>query len=97
MSDMYENIVQAMQKHWKAHGNANPQSIQLTASTWQALNTMRQLVNDSMGFSLSPGWEKSFQGVSITVTEGVDALVAIDGTLLPLEGAADVGDGSPTA
>ena len=55
MADTYENIITAIHEHWKAHNNAYPQAIELTDATWQQVNALRKLINDSMAFSLKPG------------------------------------------
>lgn len=84
MSDIYENLVQAMRAHWKLHNNANPQQLALTPASWQALNDTRALVNESMGFTLSANWQQEFQGVPLVHSDDVDAMVDVLGERKPL-------------
>lgn len=85
MSDTYEQIITAIHAHWKAHGNAYPQAIQLTERSWRGLNTLRRLVNDSMAFTLQPGWEQSLHGVPIERSVDIDTVLDVDGRRLPLQ------------
>lgn len=84
MADTYENIITAIHEHWKAHDNAYPQAIELTDATWHEVNALRKLINDSMAFSLKPGWEKVLHGVPLESGASVDAVRDIDGQHLPL-------------
>ena len=86
MSDMYEQIITAIHAHWKVHGNTYPQAIQLTESSWSELNAMRRLVNESMAFTLKPGWEQSLHGVHIERSADINAVLDVDGQRLPLQG-----------
>lgn len=86
MSDMYEQIITAIHDHWKAHGNTYPQAIQLTQSSWSELNAMRRLVNESMAFTLKPGWEQSLHGVHIVRSADINAVLDVNGQRLPLQG-----------
>lgn len=86
MSDMYEQIITAIHNHWKAHDNRYPQAIQLTDSAWSGLNAMRRLVNESMAFTLQPGWEQSLHGVHIERSADINAVLDEDGQRLPLQG-----------
>lgn len=86
MSDTYEQIITAIHAHWKAHDNAYPQAIQLTDTAWRELNAVRRLVNDSMAFTLQPGWEQSLHGVRIERSPDTNAVLAVDGQRLPLQG-----------
>ena len=86
MSDMYEQIITAIHDHWKAHDNRYPQAIQLTERSWQELNAMRKLVNESMAFSPKPGWEQSLHGVHIERSADTNAVLDEDGQRWPLPG-----------
>jgi len=91
MSALYNHMVAALRAHWKAHQNVYPQRIELTDAALHELNAMRKLVNESMAFELRPGWESVFHGVPLQGGRPVNALVAADGALVPLELAPEQG------
>ena len=86
MSDMYEQIITAIHDHWKAHDNRYPQAIELTDAAWRDLNAVRRLVNESMAFTLKPGWEQSLHGVHIVRSADTNTVLDMDGQRLPLQG-----------
>ena len=84
MTDMYDTMVAALREHWKAHDNAYPQRFELTQSTWDALVEQRTLVNKTMNFNQRTALGEDFLGVPMVVSNEGNALVAVDGTRVPL-------------
>ena len=44
----------------------------------------RKLVNDTMNFKKYPDWEQEFLGVPLVLSTEEDAMIAKDGTRVPL-------------
>ena len=84
MANIYDSLVSALREHWKANDNAYPQRFELTQVTLEALVAARKLVNDTMNFKKYPGWEKEFLGVPLVMSTEGDAMIAKDGTRVPL-------------
>lgn len=72
-----------LRDHWSLHQNAYPQRIELSPGDMQTLNTLRQLVNDSMNFRLKEGWEHSFHGVAVQLGE-TSCMVDVNGQRMPV-------------
>lgn len=85
MSKIYDSMTSALREHWKAHDNAYPQRFELMQSTLDTLVAHRKLINDTMNFKLNKGFSEVFMGVPIQVSVEGNALVAVDGTRVPLE------------
>ena len=83
MSNLYDALIALLQAHWKSHNNAYPLRIELTAGDMQLLNDERRLVNESMNFKQSAGWENHFHGAQLQVG-AVSCLVDIDGKAIPV-------------
>ena len=81
---VHKRVCHTFLRHWKAHNNAYPQAIELTDATWQQVNALRKLINDSMAFSLKPGWEHMLHGVPLERGASLDAVRDMDGQHLPL-------------
>jgi hypothetical protein len=84
MSNIYDSMVSALREHWKANDNAYPQRFELTQVTLEALAATRKLVNDTMNFKKYPDWEQEFLGVPVVLSAEGDAMIAKDGTRVPL-------------
>ena len=84
MANIYDSMVSALREHWKANDNAYPQRFELTQVTLEALVAARKLVNDTMNFKKPAGWEGEFLGVPLVLSTEGDAMIAKDGTRVPL-------------
>ncbi len=86
MENIYDSMISAVREHWKANNNAYPQRFELTQSTLDGLLADRRLVNETMNYplNLKNGYEKEFLGVSVAVSSEGNALIALDGTRVPL-------------
>ena len=80
-------MVDALRSHWTQHENKYPQRFELTDSALKELNETRQLVNESMAYSLPAGWQQTFLGVPLQGGAAVNALVTLDGVAQPLSNA----------
>lgn len=85
MAKIYTSMTSALRDHWSSHGNTYPQKFILTKPTLTALNQLRDLVNSTMANRVRPGWELEFLGVPIEVSSEGNAMMATDGSLVPLE------------
>lgn len=83
MPNLYDALIAILRDHWKTHNNAYPQRIELSARDMQVLLDERRLVNDSMNFKLTPGWETHFQGTPVQAAE-VSCVVDIHGARIPV-------------
>ena len=83
MPNLYDSLVEALRVHWKAHDNAYPSCIELTAADLQALNAERKLINDTMNFKQAAGWEDVFHGAPLQVG-AANGLVLASGERVPL-------------
>lgn len=83
MPNLYDALIAILRDHWKTHNNAYPQRIELSTHDMQVLLAERQLVNDSMNFKLTPGWETHFHGIPVQAAD-VSCVVDIHGTHLPV-------------
>lgn len=81
MSSIYLNMVGALRSHWSAHDQQYPQRFELTDVALREFIDTRKLVNDTMNYVLTPGWESVFLGVPIQGGSAVNAMVAADGTV----------------
>ena len=88
MENIYDSMISALREHWKANNNAYPQRFELTQSTFDGLLADRRLVNETMNYplNLKNGYEKEFLGVPVAVSVEGNAMVAMDGTRVPLGG-----------
>lgn len=83
MPNLYDALTTLLRDHWKQHDRAYPQCIELSANDLQSLNAQRQLVNDTMNFKLTPGWEESFHGTPLRLA-AVSCLVDTHGQRIPV-------------
>ncbi|UIS65506.1 DNA helicase [Acidovorax phage AP1] len=85
MPHLYENLVQAVQAHWKAHANAYPQKFVLSPAQHATLDKDRKAIRRAVtGQQLRDG--EPFMGVPLQVsTDSAGEMVAIDGTVSSLE------------
>ncbi|MBB2777255.1 UNVERIFIED_ORG: hypothetical protein HNP28_002578 [Comamonas terrigena] len=83
MPNLYDSLVEALRAHWKAHDNAYPSCIELTAADLQALNAERKLINDTMNFKQAYGWEDVFHGAKLQVG-ATSCLVLASGERVPV-------------
>ena len=86
MENIYDSMIGALREHWNANKNAYPQRFELTQSTFDGLLADRRLVNETMNYplNLKNGYEKEFLGVPVAVSPEGNAMVALDGTRVPL-------------
>ena len=88
MPHIYENLVQAVQAvqaHWKAHGNAYPQKITLSPAQHTELEEARKAIRRAVTGQQLPDGEP-FLGVPLDVAPGsAGEMVAIDGTVTSLD------------
>lgn len=81
---LYDSMLAALHEHWKANNNAYPQCYELTKIALDDLNAGRSLVRKSIGLKTLEGNDfHEFHGVKLVVGE-INALVAKDGTRVPL-------------
>ena len=83
MSDLYDALLAALRAHWQAHANTYPQCFELTPVDLQQLNAQRHLVNETMNFRQSPGWEHEFHGVPLRTADS-NSTVTAAGERIPL-------------
>lgn len=83
MPNLYDALIAILRDHWKTHNNAYPQRIELSASDRQRLLDERVLVNETMNFQLTPGWEAHFHGTPVQVAD-VSCVVDIHGVRIPV-------------
>lgn len=67
MPNLYDSLVEALRAHWKAHDNAYPSCIELTAADLQALNAERKLTHGTTNFKQAEGWEDVLHGAKLQV------------------------------
>ncbi len=86
MQNIYDSMIGTLREHWKTNKNAYPQRFELTQSTFDGLLADRRLVNETMNYplNLKNGYEKEFLGVPVAVSAEGNAMVALDGTRVPL-------------
>ncbi len=86
MENIYDSMIDALREHWKANNNAYPQRFELTQSTLDGLLTDRRLVNETMNYplNLKNGYEKEFLGVPVQMSPEGNALIALNGSRVPL-------------
>lgn len=84
MPNIYDAMVAALRDHWKTHDNAYPQRFELSQDAFNTLNETRKTVITTMNYTLRPGWENDFQGVSVVVADGGSCMVDKDGNRVPL-------------
>lgn len=85
MPHIYENLVQAVQAHWKAHANAYPQKFVLSPAQHAELDEARRAIRRAVTGQQLPDGEP-FLGVPLEVAPGsAGEMVAIDGTVSSLE------------
>ena len=86
MENIYDSMIGALREHWKVNKNAYPQRFELTQSTFDGLLADRRLVNETMYYplNLKNGYEKEFLGVPVAVSSEGNALIALDGSRVPL-------------
>lgn len=90
MPNLYEALIAILREHWKNHDNAYPQRIELSSCDMQNLMDARKLVIETMNFTQTLGWERSFHGVPVQQAD-VSCVVDINGQRIPVvQGAADV-------
>ncbi|WP_284338067.1 hypothetical protein [Comamonas sp. NoAH] len=95
MPNLYEALIGLLREHWKSHNNAYPQRIELSANDFQALMAERKLVNDTMNFKLTPGWEQSFHGAVVQQAD-VSCMVDVNGQRIPVTlGSPEVSENKP--
>lgn len=83
MPNLYDSLVETLRAHWKAHDNAYPACIELTAADLQALNAERKLINDTMNFKQTDGWEHVFHGTKLQVG-AANCVVLASGERVPV-------------
>ena len=83
MPNLCDAPVEAWRAHWKAHGNAYPSCIELTAADLHALNAERQLIHRTMNFKQADGWEDVFHGAKLQVGP-TSCLVLASGERVPV-------------
>lgn len=83
MPNLYDSLVEALRAHWKAHDNAYPSCIELTAADLQALNAERQLIHGTTNFEQTEGWEDVFHGAKLQVG-ATNCLVLASGERVPV-------------
>ena len=83
MPNLYDTLIAILREHWKAHNNAYPQRIELSASDMQVLNDERTLVNETMNFKLTDGWEASFHGRAVELGD-VSCVIDLPGACIPV-------------
>ena len=84
MTSIYESMVSALREHWKANNNVYPQRFELLQATLDVLVKERTLVNSTMNFNERSALGEDFLGVPITVSQDGNAMVAADGSRVPL-------------
>ena len=90
MPNLYEALIAILREHWKNHDNAYPQRIELSSGDMQNLMDARKLVIETMNFTQTLGWERSFHGVPVQQAD-VSCVVDINGQRIPVvQGTADV-------
>jgi len=77
-------MTSALREHWRVNNNAYPQRFELTQTDLEALAGHRELVTRTMNFSLRTELGQEFLGVPIVVSNDGNAMVALDGTRVPL-------------
>lgn len=83
MPNLYDALIAIVREHWKNHSNAYPQRIELSAADMKTLMDERKLVNESMNFKLTTGWEQSFHGTPVQVAD-VSCVVDVNGNRIPV-------------
>lgn len=84
MPHLYENLVQALQSHWKAHANAYPQKFVLSPEQHATLEEARQAIHRAVTGKQLEGGEP-FMGVPLEVASGsAGEMVTIDGAVTSL-------------
>ena len=90
MPNLYEALIAILREHWKNHDNAYPQRIELRSGDMQNLMDARKLVIETMNFTQTLGWERSFHGVPLQQAD-VTCVVDMNGQRIPVvHGTADV-------
>lgn len=83
MPNLYDTLIALLKDHWKAHNNAYPQRIELSAHDMQVLMDDRLLVNENMNFKLTPGWEAEFHGTPVQVAD-TSSVIDVNGERIPV-------------
>ena len=83
MPNLYDTLIAILREHWKTHNNAYPQRIELSASDMQVLSDERALVNETMNFKLTDGWEASFHGTPVQLGD-VSCVIDLHGAFIPV-------------
>ena len=82
-NNLYEALIAIVREHWKTHNNVYPQRIELSPSDMKDLLDARLMVNETMNFQLTPGWEQSFHGTPVQLAD-VSCVVDDNGQRLPV-------------
>lgn len=85
MSTIYESMVSALREHWKTNNNAYPQRFELLQVTLDALVKERTLVTETMNFKERTALGEDFLGVPLVASQDGNAMVAVDGSRIPLD------------
>lgn len=83
MPNLYDTLIAILREHWKTHNYAYPQRIELSASDLQVLSDERTLVNETMNFKLTDGWEASFHGTPVQLGD-VSCVIDLHGAFIPV-------------
>lgn len=83
MPNLYDTLIAILREHWKTHNYAYPQRIELSASDMQVLSDERALVNETMNFKLTDGWEASFHGTPVQLGDA-SCVIDLHGVCIPV-------------
>lgn len=83
MPNLYDTLVAILREHWKTYNNAYPQRIELSASDMQVLSDERTLVNETMNFKPTGGWQASFHGTPVQLGD-VSCVIDLHGACIPV-------------